>query len=78
MKLTEDKQSTIMLENVKGGDFFLYYEATSASTQAAVMVRWSVDGRSVVCIDLASGDFMKFDRANHVTPITLTELKYTV
>jgi hypothetical protein len=78
MKITEDKQNKpiAMLEDIGDGQCFIYHEAASDSTQAAVRVR--IGDRMVLCIHLESGDVMTLDRANHVTPITITELRYTV
>ena len=67
-----------MLEDIHDGQCFLYREAASDSTHVAVRVK--VGDRRGTCIHLESGDYMTFDRANHVTvtPITITELKYTL
>tara|TARA_R110000737_G_scaffold84395_3_gene116941 strand:+ start:456 stop:692 length:237 start_codon:yes stop_codon:yes gene_type:complete len=76
MKITEDKQSKpiAMLEDIGDGQCFIYHERAYDSTQAAVRVR--IGDRMVTCIHLGSGDVMTLDRANHVTPITITELRY--
>tara|TARA_R110000744_G_scaffold380215_1_gene500265 strand:- start:55707 stop:55943 length:237 start_codon:yes stop_codon:yes gene_type:complete len=76
MNITEDKQNkpSVMLEDITDGQCFIYHERASDSTQAAVRV--SILDRRVTCIRLENGDFMTLDRANHVTPITITELRY--
>jgi hypothetical protein len=76
MKITEDKpdKEAVMLEGVGDGQCFLYHERASDSPQVAVRV--SILNRMVTCIRLGGGGYMTLDRANHVTPITITELRY--